>query len=596
MKRLFKNYRLPMQTAICGSLLLLGCTNADYDFDKVDYTLGFGGETITLPGNNSTKEIMLDDLLDISTSDLITTETNGDYKLSKEPDNAIEPVKVNVKPITYEANKSQGLSFDINLPVFPAETIGQEIDLPYTPLTPGQDPIDIGEQTGNISLLEYEFDADAAIKSLEYVEVGENGQGVDLTLSLQFPTEVKKFESLKINLPDMLDMECPSMPDKFDKQTNMLTLTNYTVNGPIDIVFKVTRINVKTIDENNFAKLENGKFKLKAYVDLALKASRIIVPNADKLTVAGEASFNTITITEARGVFDPEIDLDDVGTVNINSLPDFLTDEEVVADIDNPQIWLTLSSTMPLGGTINAQLTSDTHPTPIVLDPITVAASADGINPALTRIVICRQAPAGLTGYTPMIVPNLSELIEKLKEPMQINFTVTSAKASQETATIKLGVNYTLAPEYKFECPLAFGDKAVIVYSETQTNWNKDIDKLQLAKDAYVQVTGTAINRIPADLTLEVTPLDKNGQELNANIINIDLIKKDIAGAKDASVESPLEVKISGDISRLDGVTMKLKAKSNEQLRGVTLNKTSQTLKLKDMTVKVVGKVIYDAN
>ena len=83
---------------------------------------------------------------------------------------------------------------------------------------------------------------------------------------------------------------------------------------------------------------------------------------------------------------------------------------------------------------------------------------------------------------------------------------------------------------------------------------------------------------------------------MNANIINIDLIKKDIAGAKDASVESPLEVKISGDISRLDGVTMKLKAKSNEQLRGVTLNKTSQTLKLKDMTVKVVGKVIYDAN
>ena len=211
MKRLFKNYRLPMQTAICGSLLLLGCTNADYDFDKVDYTLGFGGETITLPGNNSTKEIMLDDLLDISTSDLITTETNGDYKLSKEPDKAIEPVEVNVKPITYEANKSQGLSFDINLPVFPAETIGQEIDLPYTPLTPGQDPIDIGEQTGNISLLEYEFDADAAIKSLEYVEVGENGQGVDLTLSLQFPTEVKKFESLNTKgcLPniDTLDFE-----------------------------------------------------------------------------------------------------------------------------------------------------------------------------------------------------------------------------------------------------------------------------------------------------------------------------------------------------------------------------------------------------
>lgn len=596
MERLFKCYRLPMLTTLCGSLLLLGCTKAEYDFDKVDYTLGFGGETVTLPGNNSTKEIMLDDLLDISTSDLITTEANGDYKLFKEPDDAVEPVEINVSPIIIDANKSQGLSFDINLPAFPTEILGQEVDLPYTSPTPGQSPIDILEETGNVSLLEYEFDADDAIKSLEYVEVGENGQGVDLVLNLQFPTEVKKFERLKINLPNMLEMECPSMADKFNKQSNVLTLTNYTVNGSMSLVFKVSRINVKTIDENNFVKLDNGMLKLKAYVDIAVKPSRIIVPNTDKLTVYGEANFNTITITEARGVFDPEIDLDDVGTVNINSLPDFLTDEEVVADIDNPQIWLTLSSTMPLGGTINAQLTSDTHPTPIVLNPISVAASTDGINPALTRIVICRQAPTGLTGYTPMIVPNLSELIEKLKEPMKINFTVTSAKASQETANFKLGLNYTLTPKYRFECPLAFGDKAIIVYSETQTNWNKDIYKLQLAKDAYVQVTGTAINKIPADLTLEVTPLDKNGQKLNANDLKIDLIKKDIAGAKDAPTESSIEVKISGDISRLDGVTMKLKAKSNEQLRGVTLNKTSQTLKLKDLTVKVVGKVIYDAN
>lgn len=598
MKRLFKCYKLPMQTAICGSLLLLGCTNADYDFDKVDYTLGFGGETITLPGNNSTKEILLDDLLDISTSDLITTEANGDYKLFKEPDNPIEPVEVNVEPIIIDANNSQGLSFDINLPAFPADILGQEIDLPYTPAVPGQDPIDIPEETGNVSLLEYEFDADAAIKSLEYAEVGENGQGQDLALSLQFPTEIKKFASLRIDLPDMLTMTCKTMADNFvfDPETNMLAISNYQVpaNGRVNIVFNVTRINVKTIDDNNFVKLENSKFMLKAYVNLTLKASRMIVPNTDKLTVYGETIFNDIPITGARGVFDPEIDLDDVGTVNINSLPDFLTDEEVVADIDNPQIWLTLSSTMPLGGTINAQLTSDTHPTPIVLNPIEMAASTDGVTPTLTRIVICRQAPEGLTGYTPMIVPNLSELIEKLKEPMKINFTVTSAKASQETATIKLGYNYTLTPEYRFECPLAFGEKAIIVYSETQNNWNKDIDKLQLAKDAYVQITSTAINKIPADLVLEVTPLDKNGLELNA--VTIDLIKKDIAGTKDAALESPLEAKISGDISRLDGVTMKLKAKSNEQLRGVTLNKTSQTLKLKDFTVKVVGKVIYDAN
>ena len=603
MKKLFRNYRLPMLTALSGSLLVLGCTNADYDFDKVDYTLGFGGGEITLPGNNSTKDILLDDLLDISTSDLITTDANGDYKLYKEPDNAIEPVEVNIERITIASHNESELEYPtITLPDIPnavRELFPGPVSLPFHYETgiPGIESIDIPvlEANGDISLLEYEFDADPAIKSSEYVEVGENGQGVNLTLDLTIPSPITKFGFVKIDLPDMLTMTCPSKANYFDTKSNTLTLTNCSSNEVKHIVFNVTRINVKTIDENNFVKLENGKFMLKSTVKLGIAISELTLPNEPTITLSGVARFDDMVITEARGKFDPEINLDDVGTVNINSLPDFLTEEEVVADIDNPQIWLTLSSTMPLGGTINAQLTSDTHPTPIKLSPIEVAASADGITPVLTRIVICRHAPTDLAGYTPMIVPNLSELIEKLKEPMEIKFTVTSAKADSETpANIKLGHSYRLAPEYKFECPLAFGDKAIIVYTETENDWNKDIDKLNLSQGGYVHVTATAVNRIPADLVLEITPLDKNGQTLSA--VNVDLIKKDVAGTKDASLESPIEAKISGDISSLDGVSLKLKAKSNEQLRGVTLNKTSQTLKLKDLSVKLVGKVIYDAN
>ena len=601
MKKLTYKKRLLCLLMAGGTLLLTGCINKDYDFDKVDGTLGFGGNEIVLPGNNSTKEIVLDDLLDISNSDLITTDANGDYKLFKEPDNPITPVEVNVDRITIAANNSQGLSFDIDIPEIPnavKEQLPSTIALPYDYNVLGQTgTIDIPEVEGNISLLEYEFDADAAIKSLEYVELGENGQGVKLTVDVTLPEAIRKLSKLEVDLPDMMTMTCPSTPNLFNTQNNVLTLTDYTINNShLQLVFNVTRINVKTEDENNYVKLENGKFTLKASVGVRIKIAELAVPNESSITVSGTASFEDMVITEARGVFDPVIDLNDVGTVEINSLPDFLTEEEVVADIDNPQIWLTISSTMPLGGTINAQLTSDTHTSPIVLDPIPVAASPDGITPYVTRIVICRQAPAGLTGYTPLIVSNLSDLIKKLKEPMEIKFTVTSAKATQETATIKLGYTYRLAPEYKFECPLAFGDKAVIVYTDTETDWHKDIDKLQLANGAYVHATATAVNKIPADLELIINPLDVNGQELDASILHVDLIKKDVAGAKDAATESPVEVKISGDITRLDGVKLKLKAKSNNQLRGVTLNKTTQTLQLKDLTVKVVGKVIYDAN
>ncbi len=602
MKKLINIHRPSIVTVLCGSLLLLGCINSDYDFDKVDYTLGFGGDSINLPSNNSTKEIPLDDILDIGNSDLVSTDANGDYKLSKKPDNAINPINVKVDPITIAQDSHKGLSFSINLnqyidPAILAIIGGTKIPLPTTITVPmvGSKTIDVPEVSGNISLLKYEFNAPQEIKSLEYVELGPNGQGVNLSLKLNIPTVISKLGYITIDLPDMLTMTCTSMPSQFDSSSNTLILTDWSNSGEMTINFNVTRINVKTISDDNYVKLEDGKFKINTTVSVNLKISEITVPSDPTLTVSGEASFNNLVVTGARGIFDPTINLSDVGTVQINSLPSFLTEEEVVADIDNPQIWLTLTSTMPLGGVINAQMTSDTHTVPIVLDPIQVAASADGTTPAVTKIVICRHEPAETYGYTPLIVNNLSYLIMKLREGMKIKFTVNSAKANQETATVKLGHNYSLAPEYKFECPLAFGDKAVIVYSHTENDWNKDINKINLSDDGCVHLTAVAVNKVPADLELEITPIDVNKQDISATT-TIELIKKDVAGVKEGAKESTIEAKISGDISQLDGVIMKLKAKSNAELRGVTLNKNTQTLQLKDLAIKLVGKIIYDAN
>ena len=101
MKKLFRNYRLPVLTALSSSLLLLGCTNADYDFDKVDYTLGFGSGEITLPSNNSIN-IMLDDILDLGNSDIISTASNGDYVLDKQPEK-IDPITVTVDPLVHDS-------------------------------------------------------------------------------------------------------------------------------------------------------------------------------------------------------------------------------------------------------------------------------------------------------------------------------------------------------------------------------------------------------------------------------------------------------------------------------------------------------------
>ena len=163
MKKLFRNYRLPVLTALSGSLLLLGCTNADYDFDKVDYTLGFGSGEITLPSNNSIN-IMLDDILDLGNSDLINTTASGDYVLGKEPE-VVSPISVTVDPLVQTINESGEQSFSIDMPAelqaWAGTTVSVKDILGHTL-----------DGNGNISLISYRFDVDPVVKELKYVGVG----------------------------------------------------------------------------------------------------------------------------------------------------------------------------------------------------------------------------------------------------------------------------------------------------------------------------------------------------------------------------------------------------------------------------------------
>jgi len=594
MKKLTFKHQLLM--FVGSTWLFMGCTNAEYDFNKVDYTLGFGGNEITLPSNNSTSEIQLDDLLKIGNSDLLKIDENtGDYLLNKKPDQTIAPVKVNINPITIAADNHLGLSYDVNLPGnIPSQFIGQRIKLPYSTTIYGQEiNIPVISAGGDISLLDYEFDAPAEIKSLDYIDLGLNGQGADLVLNLTIPSSINKLQNLRVDLPDALVMTCETMPDNFDSQNNVLELKDFAVSGSLSVKFNVTRIK----NDGTSVKLENGKFQIKAKIALSIEISELTIPSSSTMQVSGDAYFSDFIISAGRGVFDPEIKLDDFGSVRISSIPEFLTAKEVVADIDNPQIWLSITSTMPLGGTILAQLASDTYTTPIQLSPIQVSASADGNTPAVTSVLICRHRPDNLPdNYQVIENDNLSKLIETLREGMLIHFTVTSVKASSDPAVVMLGHQYQLTPEYEFSCPLAFGENAVVVYSDEEKDWHKDIDMLQLSDGAYVHLDATAVNKIPADLQLSIIPLGLNGKELPENIIKVELIRDQVSGTTGEAVSSPIEAKISGDISQLDGVIFKLTAKSNSTLRGVTLNRKKQTLQLKDLTVKIVGKVIYDAN
>ena len=593
MKKLFRNYRLPMLTALGAGMLLLGCTNADYDFDKVDYTLGFGSGELVLPSNNSIN-ITLDDILNLGNSDLISTTTSGDYVLSKKPED-VSPITVSVDPLVQTIDESGEQSFTIDLPA--------EIQALAGTLVNVKDKLGHSlEGSGNISLISYKFDVDPVVKELKYVGIGyENG--VDLKLNIQLPSSVKEAK-LTIQLPRNFDMTYTGTAGTFNTANNTLTLdVNQNSNASnMQPTFKVKGINMQKYDEKNYATYDANKNEVIMLSDIALNIEilQLQVPSTPSITLKGTPSFDPIVVTSARGVFDPAIDLDNIGTATINDIPNFLTDKEVVADIANPLIWLTLKSDLPLGGIIEAKISSSTYPQGIMIDganAIELKPKAPGATlGAETKVVLCRRAPENLNGYKPIEIEDLSKLIQKLQDGMKLSFTATKAKAKQEEATVELGKKYELTPSYNFNAAMSLGDKAVIVYSDKENDWNKDIDKLELSNNSTITLTAAVENQVPADLEINISPVDKNGQTLTA--LTVTPIKNKVAaGASAGEIQYDITDASGKALKQLDGVDYRLKvtAPSDAAQKGKTLNKNHQ-IHIKEIKVQVKGKVVYDAN
>ena len=604
MKKLFKSNRLPMLSALCGSLLLLGCTNEDYDFNKVDYTLGFGSGDLVLPSNNSVT-LKLDDILDLSGNDLIVTEDNGDYMLSKVPED-VSPIKVKIDPLVQKINESGEQSFSIELP----DQLKGLIGLPIPPIDLTK-PEFLGttlDAEGDVSLISYKFDVDKVVKDLKHVGLG-YGKGVNLKLDVTLPEVIRK-ANVTINLPRNFDMSLTQTSDPnvtFDNtdNINILTLTDFNAAKPLSLTFNVKGINIKTFDEKkDYATYnpETLEMILISNIGLKVQIAELQIPSTPTIEIKGTPTFDDIVVTSARGIFDPDINLDDVGMVTINDIPDFLNDDEVKADIDNPLIWLTLKTNMPLGGDINAEVKSiidGINKYTININDIELKAQADGANEdAETKILLCRKTPEGtdLTDVQVKEVSDLSKLIETLKDGMQLSFRATKAKAKQVEATVELGKEYHLIPSYEFTAALALGDNAAIVYSDKEVDWNKDIDKLELSDNSKILLTANVENGVPADLEINITPLDKNGNKLNA--LTVTPIKNKIAaGATAGKIQYEISDASGKALKQLDGVDYRLKvtAPSDDAQKGKTLNKT-QEIKIKDIKMQLNCKVIYDAN
>ena len=574
MKQSKTKKQLLLLSCVVGGMLLSGCADDGYKISSVDATLGIGNGNLNLPTNNSVV-VTLDDILDLGSTDIITVDNNGDYKFGKAPEN-VSDVKVRVNSI-HSNGSPRTLAFPaINLPASIQALAGQTVK-----------PSDYGvslAQGGDISLIDYQFNVPDDVESLNYVVLG-NGVSMKIEITLSAVTKLNKLE---VTLPHQFVVENLN-GGTFDNTTNKLTLTNVTVSsGKVTLNFLLKQIKAG-LDANH-------AFTVHDKVHMNIDIAELKVPSAATLPVSGVVTIGSMDVTAANGRFNPTIDPQAVGSTTINSLPDFLTDARVVTDIDNPQIWLTLVSNLPIDGYAEAKLSSTTSQADVILskakgNELPIAANST------TRLVICRKAPANLSGYKAVIAPDLTNLIKKVQEGMKINIDITKYESQQTSdAMVELGHDYLIKPDYTISAPLVLGDEANIIYNSTEDNWNKDLKDLELTKDATLQLTASVNNGVPANLEINVKPLGVGGTELTTLTVK-PIENKVKAGETAGTIKYEIIDPEGAGLKKLNGIQYELlvTAPSAASEKGKVLNK-NQKITITTTDLNLSGKLIIDAN
>jgi len=575
---------------LLGGLALASCVNSDYDFNEVDATMGFGGEGLELPGS-STDTIKLADVLDLGDDDCVKVRPNGDYVFEQVGDN-VEPAQPEIAPIS--VTQRQSVSYDIDINVEPATRSAGDARAVTVVLS----------ADGDMQSFEYDGDKPAEVVGLDYAETDAN-----LSFSLHFPaglsSVVASLDEISIQMPSFMELSDVSANIGADGSWSIdgsrIVFSNITTSRDLTVSARVSRLRFGVSDELGSLGIEGDKIVLDGRVHVSMNSVATVSGGSiEGLTASSDFAIDDMQITSVTGRFDPEIDLDNLGDVEITGVPDFLTDGNVRVDLYNPQILLTLNSDLNMGGFVGGTLTSwkDGQPIASVTVP-EMAVRAGG----MTEMCICRNGE-GIEGYDVVqVVPELSTLIETI--PDRITFEGTARADRNQTCEFELGHRYTVQPAYRVEAPIAFAENAQIVYKDTIDEWHEDIEDFELSDNSYITFTANIENRVPAYLTLSAYAIDVDGQRMGDDEIKVEVSNTVIASADgETSSETPLTIRVSQNdgraLSRLDGLVFDVTASASDgganPVEGMTLNSEKHFLIARDIKIKLVGTLVGDFN
>lgn len=586
---------------LLGGSVVVGCTDNNYDLDDIDTTIGIGNGELSIP-TSSTTTIKLSEVLDLEENGDVKEEADGIYLFYKKGE-AVSPTRTRINTVTLKKASAESFDFVLDLSRYASLSAMRATSRAAVNFS---DEMTVGSFV-------YNGDMPAEVVELNKAEVNS-----DMLLNISFDNNISKLISniteLTLTLPKYMDFDVRESSVACKKEGNRLVFSNLSTSGSHKVVVSIRSLSFGgNADPSGELTADGGRVDMlgKVIMGIRINEDLNIISGIDpsKCTVeCGITFMNDMQLTSVTGRFSPSISLDNLGHTSISGLPDFLNEDGVKIDIENPQIVLVLNSDMTVAGLVHGIINykRDGVSDNIKLEEnIRVKAAMLG-STATTKVCICRNKNLLATSGDYDQIIEIDDL-KKLLYPTvasDISFDATAWADASQTASFELGREYTIAPAYEIMTPLAFGEDANIVYTDNLDGWNDDINDFELKEGGYVELSANVESRVPVYLNVDAKPVGVNGENLSSEV-SVEVIGEVAASADGVSpVVSPVKVKLTpkkGALKKLDGLKLVVSGSAKSTAGGVTvtgipLNAKTHTLVAKDIKVKVVGTIVADLN
>ena len=620
-----------MLMALCGgAVALTACVDKDYDLTNLDTTMKVGNGTFMLP-TSSTEDIQLNNLFSLTDDGAVMESADGFYYLHKGGSSTEQVIHIEDIAIPSPTIQPFSVPLDGRVPAaavkssMPLKAPGSE-EPTYLWEYPFEEKTTLSYDAKNSN------DINADVLSIDNIKFG-NDQLVSFTITVSnYGKKLNnlRFGTLRIELPLGFDIEKATYndnhPDYQDKEpkdweghiieitpqleTNKQVLLFAT--APLELA-KTNKANIVLklkgayMGNNSCFSFQPGKVPLqdKGKVNMLESEVKILgdlhVANEDineealtpediaQIAIGNYGSVLPTSIHfDGQGEFKNSVDtklhvslfsgsihhaIDKIDDIQLNNLPDFLTEDDVCLDLSAPQLFLKVNTNLPVTATVR-DLVMTSYPKNGAA-PCDVVIAKQGVTPSISFlskengyvVPLVKQLEnieypseyANSTFGAPVQVSNLEQLLVKVPDHLSIMGGGNNGRLVVELNNcVDLPVNsdYKVQFDYMAHCKLTFGPNFKLVYrsDETGIDLGSGLDKISF--DALI-IEAQMKTTIPLETLLEATPIDKDG-----NVINGMEISKQVRSGGSYKVVNPLTIRANADGSQeADNIRLVLKAK-----------------------------------